>query len=236
MMRAKFIVLCLLAPVVAFAQADTGRPGTIFFVEGVVFLKELPVTIDPARPAEVRNQQRLRTGQGNAEMLFALGSFIRLGANSEIEMVEAGLSSATVRLHRGALIVEAFRTWGGDSLHVLVGDQKIAITDPGEMRIAVEPPLVEVLSGAVAVKTSGQDYEVKKKQSAALGLNGVQTGKIKAFTGDALTAWHQQRAKTVLAQTPKSQRRKGPPAYADGETPIGLGELPDRSRAGVGGL
>jgi len=239
MIRAKFIALCLSAPAIAFSQADTGRPGTVFHVEGAVFLKDVPVTIDPARPAEVRNEQRLRTADGNAEMLFALGSFIRLGAGSELEMVDAGLTSATVRLHRGAMIVEAFRTWGGDSLKVLAGDYEIAVTDPGEMRIEMSEgghAAVEVLSGGLTASAPGQDYKVKKKQSAALGPDGVQTAKIKALTADALTSWHEQRAKTVLAQTPKSQRRKGPSAYADGETPIGLGELPDRSRSGIGGL
>jgi hypothetical protein len=137
------------------------------------------------------------------------------------------------------MIVEAFRTWGGNSLKVLAGDGEVTISDPGEMRIAILESgraSVEVLSGGVTVTASGQSYPVKKKQSAVLGPDGVQTAKIKSLTADELTSWHEQRAKAVLAQTPKSQRRKGPSAYADGETPIGLGELPDRSRAGVGGL
>ena len=61
MMRLNFIALCLLAPAVAFAQADSGRPGTVFFVEGDVFLKDAPVTINPALLPEVRDGQRLRT-------------------------------------------------------------------------------------------------------------------------------------------------------------------------------
>lgn len=235
MMRAKFIALCFLAPAIAFAQADTGRPGTIFFVDGAVFLKDAPVTVDPGHSTQVRSEERLRTEQGNAEMLFALGSFIRLGANSELEMVESGLSSATVRLRRGAMIVEAFRTWGGDSLKVLIGDDQITISDPGEMRIAVDPPSVEVLSGAVAVTIDGNDYKVKKKQSATL-VADAQTTKIKTLTADALTAWHEQRVKTVLAETPKEQRRKGNGASetsGGGEKPFGLGDLPDRSQAGL---
>ena len=238
MMFARFFCLCFLAAAVAFGQADTGRPGTVFFVEGAVSLENAPVTIDPARPTELRKGQRLRTEQGNAEMLFALGSFMRLGAGSDIEMVDSGLTSATVRLHRGAVIVEAFRVWGGNSLKLLAGDHQIAFTDPGEMRIGIAEggqPSVEVLSGSVTVTTAGQDYKVKKKQSAALGPDGVQTAKIKAFTADALTSWHEQRAKTVLAETPKSERRKGgPSAYSDGERPFGLGDLPDRSQAGIG--
>jgi hypothetical protein len=237
MMRANFIALCFLAPAVAFSQADTGRPGTVFFVEGAVYLKDAPVTLDPSAPAEVRKQQRLRTERGNAEMLFALGSFIRLGSNSEIEMVDAGLSSATVRLHRGAMIVEAFRVWGGDSLKVLAGDHEIAVTEAGEMRIEISEggqPTVEVLSGGLSVTTAGQQYKVKKKQSAVLGPGDVQIAKIKAFTADALTSWHEGRAKTVMAQTPKSERRKdGPSASGDGERPFGLGQLPDRSQAGL---
>lgn len=218
------------ASAIAFGQADKGRPGTVFFVEGAVFLKDAAVTIDPARPVEVRNEERLRSEQGNAEMLFALGSFIRLGANSEIE----------VRLHRGAMIIEAFRVWDGNSLKVLAGDAQVVLTDPGEIRIEIAEggqPSVEVLKGGVTVTAAGQEYKLKKKQSAALGPDGVQTAKIKELTADALTSWHEQRVKTVMAQTPKSERRKGgPSAYSDGETPIGLGDLPDRSRSGVGGL
>jgi hypothetical protein len=158
---AKSIALCLVASAVAFGQADTGRPGTVFFVEGAVFLRGDAVTINPAQPPEVRKAQHLRTEQGNAEMLFAMGSFIRLGADSEIEMVEAGLTSATVRLHRGAMIIEAFRVWGGNSLRVLVGDHQIALTDSGEMRIEVAEggqPSVQVLSGGVTVTVASKDY------------------------------------------------------------------------------
>ncbi|MDA0207776.1 MAG: FecR domain-containing protein [Acidobacteria bacterium] len=237
MMFAKSIALCFVASAIAFGQADTGRPGTVFFVEGAVFLQDAVVTIDPDQLPEVRNAQRLRTDQGNAELLFAMGSFIRLGADSEIEMVEAGLTSATVRLHRGAMIVEAFRVWGGNSLKVLVDDHQIAVTDPGEIRVEIAEgaqPSVEVLKGSVTVTTADKDYKVKKKQSAALAAEGVQTAKIKALTADALTSWHEQRAKTVLAETPKNQRRKGgASAYDDGEKPFGLGDLPDRSQAGL---
>ncbi len=172
MMRAKFIALCLLAPAIAFGQADSGRPGTVLYVEGAVFLKDAPVMIDPAQPTEMRNQQRLRTEQGNAEMLFALGSFIRLGANSELEMVDAGLTSATVRLHRGAMIVEAFRVWGGNSLKVLVGDHEIAVTDGGETRIALPDggqPTVEVLSGSLLVTASGQGIQGQEEAIRGLG-------------------------------------------------------------------
>lgn len=233
MMRAKFIAPYLLAAVIAFGQADTGRPGTVFFIDGDVFLKDAQVKIEPGRTVEVRNEERLRTGQGHAELLFALGSFIRLGADSEIEMIDSGLTSATVRLHRGAMIVESFRTWGEDSLRVLAGDYKIAVTDRGEMRIEVPengPPSVEVLNGAVLASASGQDYKVKKKQSAVLGPDGAQTTKIKALTADALTSWHEQRAETVLAETPKAQRRKGDDS---GDKPFGSGDLPNRSQAGL---
>jgi hypothetical protein len=237
MMCARFIALCFAASAIAFGQADKGRPGTVFFVEGAVFLEDAAVTINPALPTEVRNEQRLRTEQGNAEMLFALGSFMRLGANSEVEMVDAGLTSATVRLHRGAVIVEAFRVWGGNSLKVLAGDYEIAVSDAGEMRIEVPEggqPSVEVLKGELLASSAGQEYKIKKKQSATLGAD-VQTAKIKELTADALTVWHEQRVKTVLAETPKSERRKGgPSAYGDGERPFGLGDLPDRSQAGIG--
>lgn len=233
MMRAKFIALCFLAPAIAFGQADTGRPGTIFFVDGRAFLKDVPVKIEPGRTVEVRNDQRLRTEQGNAEMLFALGSFIRLGANSEIEMIGSGLTSATVRLHRGAMIIEAFRTWGEDSLKVLAGDYQIAVTDRGVMRIEVPEsgsPSVEVLNSAALASAAGQDYKVKKKQSAVLGPDGAQIAKIKALTADALTSWHEQRAETVLAETPKNERRKRDDS---GDKPFGAGDLPDRSQAGL---
>jgi hypothetical protein len=172
MTRAKFIALCFLAPAIAFGQADTGRPGTVFFVEGAVYLKDVPVKVDPVRPTEVRNEQRLRAEQGNAEMLFALGSFIRLGANSEIEMVDAGLTSATVRLHRGALIIEAFRTWGEDSLKVLAGEYEIAVTDAGEMRIEVPEngaPSVEVLKGELLASSSGQGWPLWSSYSTERG-------------------------------------------------------------------
>ena len=81
---------------------------------------------------------------------------------------------------------------------------------------------------------AGKDYKVKRKQSAALAAESVQTVKIKALTADVLTSWHEQRVKTVMAETPKSKRRTGGAlAYGDGEKPFGLGDPPNRSQASL---
>ena len=42
--------------------------------------------------------EHLRTGKGRAEMMFALGTMIRLDENSELEVIDAGMTSASLRM------------------------------------------------------------------------------------------------------------------------------------------
>ncbi len=232
---ARLALLCLV-PLVVFGQASTGTPGDIEHFEGAVFVKDVALTADAEEPAMGR-QGTLRTEAGKAEVLFALGSLMRVDVESELELVSAGFSSATYRLHKGAVIIQAFNAWDGDSLHVEVGDAVVTITSAGESRIEFDGTTGQVLvrSGHASVALAGEDYRVKKKQSARIASDGVTTSKVKGFPEDALTAWYEQRVKDVLAATPKDQRRKkSKRGYDyDGSKPFGAGELPDRAASGL---
>jgi ferric-dicitrate binding protein FerR (iron transport regulator) len=197
--------------------------------------------VDAEKPLVLKLKQRLRTEAGNAEMFFAIGSFVRVGTDSEIEMVDAGLTSATIRLHRGSIIIDVFKVWGADSLKVLVGESETVFTYGGEFRfdLAADGMLsLHVLSGKGVLSALGDDQKLKKKQLAQLSGQGIAVDKFKKFPADSLTAWHEERAATILASIPMDQRRKKRVGYKDGvfhenESPFGARDLPDRSSAGL---
>lgn len=237
----RLTILLLLIPGVAFSQASFGQAGEVQYVEGDVFVGDELVVVHAEKPPVLKLKRRLRTEAGNAEMLFALGSFVRVGTHSEIEMVDAGLTSATIRLHRGSIIIDVFKVWGADSLKVLVGESETVFTDGGEFRfdLAVDGMLsLHVLSGKGVLSALGDDQRLKKKQLAQLSGQGIAVDKFKNFPADFLTAWHEERAATILASIPKDQRRKKRVGYKDGvfhedKSPFGARDLPDRSSAGL---
>lgn len=215
------LILLLLAPTLAFAQ-DQERPGTVTYAEREVFVGE--AAIDPEASTIVATEQRLRTGDGNAEVVFAPGATIFLDSETEVEMVSPNVMAAAIRLHAGSIIVEASKVWG--ELLVHIGDAEFAIGDRGEYRVDVEDGsfTAHLLKGAAVVRVAGGEQGLKKKQVAEVGGDGVQVAKFKNLPQDALAAWHSQRGDAKRASVYQAQR------------PFGLGDLPDRETSGVSAL
>ena len=53
-------------------------------LRAMFLLKDEPLPNEPGRIRHVEPEQHLRTEKGRAEVLFALGTYLRLGANAEI--------------------------------------------------------------------------------------------------------------------------------------------------------
>ena len=202
-------------------------------IEGHVLLKDEPLPNEPGRIRHVEPEQHLRTEKGRAEVLFALGTYLRLGANAEIEMVSAGLTSASLRLHRGSMIVDAKRIFDENSLVVFVRDTEIKILKKGFYRFdtpADEKASLQVINGKVAVLSGGIEHEVKKKRSVRFGGpdDAVSVASFERRHEDELAAWSAKRA-TVVAHTVSADNQK----CGDPTTMIMLDNLPNRARAGL---
>jgi hypothetical protein len=224
----------LLLPPMAVAQtAISAQAGMINYIEGRVLLKDEPVFDHPGRFLHIEARQHLRTEKGRAEILFAVGTFLRIAENSEIEIVTAGLTSARVKLHRGSMIVDSQMVFDEDSLTVSIGEAEAQILKKGLYRFDVNKGgegSLEIMNGEVLLVSGGAEHQIKKKRSAVFGGPGagVSITPFKRWSEDELTEWSAKRADVVAQTIAPGLKRKG-----RDDRRIFSEQLPNRRRAGL---
>ena len=197
-------IVILAASVAPAQEVISVRAGFLHHTEGEVFLEDKAIQHDPARKVHVEMDEHLRTAKGRAEMMFALGSMIRLDENSELLMVDGGMTSATVRMISGSAIIDAAHVWDPDSLSVLSDETKIEILEYGLYRIDArtdEPITLKVFAGKAVVGLAGKKKDVKKKRAINIADNpadwAVAKFKHKKKDDDALDLWSKDRAEAI---------------------------------------
>ena len=148
--------------------------------------------------------EHLRTSKGRAEMMFALGTMIRLDENSELQMIDGGMTSATVRMISGSAIIDSAHVYDPDSLIVLSNDAKIEFPEYGYYRIDAhsgQPVTLTVFEGKAVVSTLDKKKDVKKRREMTFS-NDPSTWSVVKFKkkekgDDALDQWSKIRAKTI---------------------------------------
>ena len=221
-------------PAAAFSQdVISAKAGMINHIEGRVLLQE--ERLIEVRPSFLHMEagQRLRTEDGRAEVLLAVGSYLHLGPHSEVEMVSAGLTKASVRLHRGSMIVDAYIVYDEDSLTLLAGEAEVRLLKKGLYRLDApgeEGSSLTVVQGNALLVSGGAESTIKKKWSIRFGNpdGAVVESRFKHWQEDELTAWHAKRASVIDQTTVKNDKRK-----VQDDSQILL-SLPDRRRSGLG--
>jgi len=161
------------------ALATPGPPpqlGTLNYVEGQASVNGQPVDPKSVSSQVVTQGAVLSTGAGKAEMLLTPGVFLRLGENSQLRMVSAGLADTELALVNGQATVEADYFSKDNHLTVDEGMASTAILKRGLYVLSTDQPFVKVLDGEARV-TLGLQHETVGKNREAV-LNG--SGKLKA--------------------------------------------------------
>ena len=201
-------------PVAAFSQdVISAKAGMINLIEGRVLLQDEPLHEIQRTFLHMEAGQRLRTEDGRAEVLFALGSYLRTAPHSEIEIVSAGLTSASVRLHQGSMIVDAHLVYDEDSLTVLVGEAEVRLLKKGLYRLdalGAEGSSLTVAQGNALLVSGGAESTIKKKRSIRFGNpdGAVFESRFKHWQEDELTAWHAKRESVMAQTTAKNNKRQ----------------------------
>ena len=201
-------------PVAAFSQdVISAKAGMINQIEGRVLLQDEPLLKIQRTFLHMEAGQRLRTEDGRAEVLFAVGSYLRTAQHSEIEIVSAGLTSASVRLHQGSMIVDAHFVYDEDSLTVLVGEAEVHLLKKGLYRLdalGAEGSSLTVAQGNALLVSDGAESTIKKKRSIRFGNpdGAVFENRFKHWQEDELTAWHAKRASVIAQTTAKNNKRQ----------------------------
>lgn len=139
---------------------------------------------------------------GRVEILLNPGSYLRLGGNSEVELMDNSLANLEVKLLRGTAIVEAT---GADGLELNIGistpHTRLAIVRQGLYRLNVVPEdATELIVRKGRVILSDSHTKVKGGNKVIFSATNVTVAKLTSEEKkhkDEVESWSKQRAEMV---------------------------------------
>ena len=152
---------------------------------------------------DLNSGDRVRTSyDGRVEILLNPGSYLRLGGNSEVELLDNSLANLEVRLLRGTAIVEAT---GADGLELNIGistpHTRLAIVRQGLYRLNVVPEdATELIVRKGRVILSDSHTKVKGGNKVVFSATNVSVAKLndqEKKVKDDMEVWSKDRAKTL---------------------------------------
>lgn len=182
----------------AHALATTSHVGALEYIEGKAFVNNQAVEGNKDQLPILDNGQSLRTGKGHAEMILTPGTFLRLDAGSEVNLVNASLTDTRVRLNRGAALLEVDDLHKDNRLRVQVGDKTVRVLKTGLYRFDAQPARVEVLSGKVETRQGDRQLKAGKHREFLFSPE-AQVVKFKNQPDDDLSRWSRLRSEYEAA-------------------------------------
>ncbi len=152
---------------------------------------------------DLRSGDRVKTAlDGRIEILLNPGSYLRLGGNSEVELLDNSLANLEIRLWRGTAIVEAT---GADGLELNIGistpHTRVAIVRQGLYRLHVVPEdATELIVRKGRVILSDSQTKVKGGNKIVFSATNTTVAKLtkeEKKNKDEVEVWSKQRAETL---------------------------------------
>jgi hypothetical protein len=173
---------------------------------------------------DLRSGDRVRTaGDGRVEILLNPGSYLRVGGNSEVELMDNSLASLEIRLWRGTAIVEAT---GADGVELNIGistpHTRVAIVRQGLYRLHVIPDDATELivrKGRVILSDSQKVKGGNKIVFSATNTTVAKLTKDEKKRKDEVEVWSKERAETLAKANRKITDRMLSSAFASYRDP-----------------
>jgi hypothetical protein len=228
------LVLCGFAvaagSVAALAQSViSARSGLIHYVEGQVYLGDQPVETKFGSFPEVKENQKLRTEDGRAEVLLTPGVFLRLGENSSFRMVTNRLIDTRLEFLSGTAIVEADDIGKDNSVTVVYKDATVNFAKKGLYRLDSDSGGLRVFEGLAEV-TSG-DNTAEVRDGHVIALDSLAVGRFDKNSTDALDRWSARRGEYVAMANVGAANSVRSSLFSGGGGTYGTGGV-----YGVGGM
>jgi hypothetical protein len=194
------LVLCGFAvaagSVAALAQSViSARSGLIHYVEGQVYLGDQVVETKFGSFPEVKENQKLRTEDGRAEVLLTPGVFLRLGENSSFRMVTNRLIDTRLEFLSGTAIVEADDVGKDNSVTVVYKDATVHFAKKGLYRLDSDSGGLRVFEGLAEVSAGDNSAEVR--DGHVIALDTLAVSRFDKNSTDALDRWSARRGEYV---------------------------------------
>lgn len=158
---------------------------------------------------DLRSGDRVRTAfDGRVEILLNPGSYLRVGGNSEVELLDNSLANLEVKLLRGTAIVEAA---GADGVELNIGistpHTRVAIVRQGLYRLHVVPEnATELIVRKGRVILSDSQTKVKGGNKIVFSATNVTVAKLtkeEKKKKDDVEVWSKERGEALA----KANRR-----------------------------
>jgi len=218
--------LLALAPL-ASAQSKESAPaatsvlaGFVQYVEGQAQIQRSGDAPPSTGVETLRENERLITGDGRAELTLSVGSFVRVGPHSELEMIDAGLRAAHLRLHRGEVVLDVSLLIDDQVSTLRVGEAVVRFEKSGLYRVALgEGNLaIQTFSGRASYQASGETMEIKGGKALQLDAAGAATPSRASEARKApLLTWTKDRRRILLRQALQAQKASGATPVLDDE-------------------
>jgi hypothetical protein len=180
------------AQTVASQQAQMPPPGAVNYIEGQVSLNGASLSPQATRSTVLEPNEKIDTGQGYAEVLLTPGTFLRIGHNSEVQMLSAGLTDTRVGLLRGSAMIEADQVMKGQDIAVVMNGATARVEKKGLYDFDANQQSVRVLDGKANVSENDRSTTLKKGDEVLLASNKPlkkRSFEVKAAENDPLYAW-----------------------------------------------
>jgi hypothetical protein len=164
------VVLAALLSVPAWASnnASAAVPGTVNYVEGQAYAADQPLDKDSIGKVTLEPGQTLNTDTGKTELLLTPGVFLRVGDNSSVKMISAGLENTEVRLEKGHAMIEVDQIYPQNNLRVDEGDASARILKPGLYDFDLRQGEMRVFDGEAMVNVGDRQVRVKGDHELAV--------------------------------------------------------------------
>jgi len=194
-----FLAALLSAPAWAsnIASSNSAVPGTLNYVEGQAYFDDQPLDHNSIGKTTLEVGQSLSTDRGKAEILLTPGVFLRVGDNSSVNMVAAGLEETELRVDKGHAIVEVDQIYPQNELRVTVGQATARILKPGLYDFDLQQNELRVFDGEAMVQEGDRQIKIKAGHDLAVTGNSLyKEAKFdkKAMNSDDLYRWSSLRS------------------------------------------
>ena len=147
-----------------------------------------------------------------AELLLQPGNYLRIGGESQLQIVSDGRDRMRLKLHRGSIAIEIVGREGESSwsfyeslsqryelIRILTPNAELFVTQPGIFRLnAISASHTDLIVRKGEAVLSG--LQIKDKRRASATSDGVSVREIDPKVEDAFDLWSRERAeKTVQA-------------------------------------
>jgi hypothetical protein len=174
--------------------APMGLPGTINYVEGQVSLDGNHLGTQQSGSVAMQNGQVLSTAQGKAEILLSPGAYLRVGDNSEVRMLNTGLSDPRIEVVRGEAMVEVDYRPKMAGIDVMERGADTSILKEGLYKFDSDEGRVEVIDGKANITDNGRSKDIGKGRELVLNGAPLKAVSFDTKTEDDLYRWSDVRA------------------------------------------